>query len=207
MDIAPDARMRALILLSTLLLPLFSSCADTEYYEVSSDKLDTLGSRIAIQSFRRGTWLGDRVCYSNGDRTISQNVWVDISVYSLGPEKTVSMVWTDDDWQTTHEADAWYEGNVGGNYETWGVDLAPVGVLEHRSFGVFWDRTHSPKELTTSCVDDCKKTIEYSLRYVDHATGNVYVDDNSRDDGVAKNYTIVIDNTDARNALEQACEK
>jgi len=50
--------------------------------------------------------------------------WIDLKVQNLAYDKSVGIVWTDDNWQTVHPAYAQYEGALENGYEQWGVDIS-----------------------------------------------------------------------------------
>ena len=176
------------IILATSLLTL-------GYVEVRADN--------QISRLADGGWTDDAVCYANGDVGVHQNIWVDMAVLNLGYDKSVSMIWTDNDWQTTHEADAWFEGVLGSNYERWGVDIAPIGTLSERYYGIFWQRTHDipSGDFLMFCGQGCQIEVQYALKYVDRTSGAVYWDNNA-----GKNYSLLIDNTEAFSMLD-ACSQ
>lgn len=64
-----------------------------------------------------------------GNRTREVSVWVDAAIGNWDYSKSVYIYWTVDGWASWSRADAWYEGDLGGGYEQWGVDLAPLGTL------------------------------------------------------------------------------
>jgi len=154
-----------------------------------------------VSQLEHGTWQGDM--YTNyGDNVIPQNVWVDIQVENIGFDKEVSIVWTTNDWENTHVADAWYEGELAEGFEQWGVDIAPVGSLAAMYYGIQWediDGVHGVCSYTaeTACVFDTK-TFEYAI-VVSDGEGNEYWDNNN-----GANYSIEIDNTDAVEQLRAA---
>ncbi len=158
-----------------------------------------------VGSFDHGWWTSDPIYYDNGDIGVAQNVWVDVEVLNLGYHKSVSILWTDNDWETFHEADAWYEGALDGDYERWGVDIETIGSLSKRYYGYFWQRTFDipTGEFLMSCGGEpnaCESiTVEYAIKYVDHATGETYWANNG-----GKNYQLVIDNAEAFESL--TCE-
>jgi hypothetical protein len=49
--------------------------------------------------------------------------WFDIKVKNLTYDKSVGIIWTEDNWATAHVSYAAYEGGIDGSYERWGVDL------------------------------------------------------------------------------------
>lgn len=63
------------------------------------------------------------------------SMWLDIQVPNWSYDKYVGIVWTDDAWKTHHFAQAWYEGSLGNNYERWGIDIEPIGVLGNSYIG------------------------------------------------------------------------
>lgn len=74
-----------------------------------------------------GGWDGAVTWWSATGWSETENLWVDISAYNVGYGKRVGIRWTDDGWTTWHDADAWYEGYLGNDWEQWGVDIQPIG--------------------------------------------------------------------------------
>jgi len=63
------------------------------------------------------------------------SAWFDIQVPNWSYQKYVGIVWTDDGWKTHRFAQAWYEGSLGNNFERWGVDIIPAGILGNSYIG------------------------------------------------------------------------
>lgn len=53
----------------------------------------------------------------------SESFWVDLSVRNDSANKEVGIVWSSDDWTTSHNVAAVYEGALGNGREQWGVDV------------------------------------------------------------------------------------
>lgn len=90
--------------------------------------LATLAHAGEVTRIADGSWLGAATYDLNGNFTQPANLWVDISAQNVGYGKHVGIRWTDDNWATWHDAEAWYEGSLGGGREQWGVDIVPMGT-------------------------------------------------------------------------------
>lgn len=132
-----------------------------------------------VGSLGGGSWLGAATQYG---AAVDQdyNVWTDLSVYNLGWQKDVGIRWTDDGWATWHDAAAWYEGSLGGGWERWGVDLAPIGTLGIDGQQHKWSNMYGSWRDVSGPV-----TIEYALYY--RVNGAEYWDNNN-----GQNYRITL---------------
>ena len=123
-----------------------------------------------VNQLAAGSWANAPVSYGSGTATY-YNVWVDISVYNLAYDKSVGIRWTDDNWATWHDASAWYEGNLGGGWEQWGVDIAPLGAVGVEANQAKWvNRYGSPRYVYAPV------TIDYAIYY--RAAGGEWWDSN-----------------------------
>lgn len=49
--------------------------------------------------------------------------WIDIKIAKLSFDKTVGVIWTKDNWQTTNVSYATYEHDLADGYEQWGLNI------------------------------------------------------------------------------------
>lgn len=126
-----------------------------------------------------GSWLGATTQYT-GAVDQDYNVWVDMSVYNLAWQKDVGVRWTDDHWATSHDASAWYEASLGGGWEQWGVDIAPIGTRSSDARTTKWSNFYGSWRVVTAPV-----TIEYALYY--RVAGAEYWDNNG-----GQNYSLTL---------------
>lgn len=95
----------------------------------------------AVTLLSDGTWVDPEAfpeAEADGLRYRDFNFWVDISVENWDPNKSVGIRWTDDNWVTWQDADAWYELNVATETEQWGIDLMPLGTLTNDGAWSTW---------------------------------------------------------------------
>lgn len=123
--------------------------------------LPVAASAANLYQAGHGSWAGATSPWGDKTTRTDVNVWVDLSVYNLCYVKDVGVRWTDDDWATAHDADAWYEGSLGGGWERWGVDIVPMGGFLWD--GQSWDRYVSWTGDTRSI--DGSVDIEYAAFY------------------------------------------
>ena len=106
--------------------------------------------------------------------------WVDATVQNLGYSKEVTLVWTDDNWTTSHESNLAYEQSLANNYEVWGIDFTPLGRLDSYYIGSWKNYVTGVTRAGGTSV-----TIQYALRY--KVNGSTYWDSNN-----GNNYSTVI---------------
>lgn len=78
--------------------------------------------------------------------------WIDLQVQNLAYEKTVGVIWTADDWTTSHVSYASYEADIGGGYERWGLNITGrsyslgVPTIQYAAFAEMNEDTYYGKE-------------------------------------------------------------
>ena len=81
----------------------------------------------------------------------NERVWIDLKVRNDAYNKDVGILWTSNGWSTVNEAKAKYEGQLGGGFERWGIDLdlgtfsdpnPPPDELEYAAYAVMGGATH-----------------------------------------------------------------
>lgn len=147
-----------------------------------------------VTKLAQGTWNNPVKTYSNGDREIYSNVWIDIKVKNLSYNKKVTIVWSSTGWKTKHESNATFEKTLSDGTEQWGTDILNIGGLNAHYFGTFWDHAYDHDALTfdwldsTLCVSTvCSAKIQYAIRYINVDTGKTYWDTNNN-----SNYSIIV---------------
>lgn len=123
-----------------------------------------------VNQIAAGSWASAGVPFPGGTST-RYNIWVDVAIYNLAYDKNVGIRWTDDNWATSHDAAAWYEGSLGGGWEQWGVDIAPLGALATEPGAMKWANRYGSTRYVTGPV-----TIDYAVYY--RAAGGEWWDNN-----------------------------
>lgn len=133
-----------------------------------------------VNHLAAGSWVSSTTQIP-GAVNYGHSIWVDLSVYNLAYEKDVGIVWTDDDWATWHEADAWYEGSLGNNWEKWGIDITPIGTRSTAGNLTKWSNFYGGwTDFLSAPI-----TIEYAVYY--RAAGGEWWDNNN-----GQNYTLTL---------------
>ncbi len=88
-----------------------------------------------VQRLADGIFITDT--FANGiTATYRNNLWLDFKLKGLGAPEAAGIIWTWNDWATWSTATAAKESDLGGGFEQWGVDVAPMGdAYYHRSLG------------------------------------------------------------------------
>ena len=110
---------------SLLALSLLAGCVGAAHEEEAGVAAEAIESLPAVTVYDSGTWDSTTDCGYNGVTYQCFYVgrfWIDLSVKNLGYNKTVGVVWTDDDWATQHTSYAGYEGGLDFGREKWGVE-------------------------------------------------------------------------------------
>lgn len=105
------------------------------------------------------------------------HLWVDLSVYDLAYEKDVGIRWTDDNWATWHDAAAWYDGELGGGWQRWGVDITPIGTRSTDGQTNKWENLYGGWRTVTGV------TVQFAVYY--RAAGGEWWDNNG-----GQNYSV-----------------
>lgn len=136
-----------------------------------------------VQRLNHGTWY--EMTGANGiTMTLRQNLWVDFKVRDMGAPEAIGILWSDDNWATWSAATAVKEADLGGGFQQWGADVAPLGdAYCHRSLGfIRWFPARSPD---TYVAVNGSVTIKYAIFY--KANGTWYWDNNG-----GRDYAVVI---------------
>lgn len=115
-----------------------------------------------ISVYGKGDWVSDVLDHGTRERKEVISFWLDAKVKNIGYHKSVTMVWTDDNWNTVVESPLSYEHSLGGEYEQWGVDIDPMG------YQWFWYNpglyNYHTGNSTPGTYSSCM-TIEFYLKY------------------------------------------
>lgn len=136
-----------------------------------------------VQRLNHGTWY--EMTGANGiTMTLRHSLWVDFKIRDMGAPEAIGILWTDNNWANWATATATKEADLGGGYQQWGADVAPLGDgYYHRSLGFM---SWSPaRALDTSVNVQGSVTIKFAIFY--KANGTWYWDNNGGQD-----YQVVV---------------
>jgi hypothetical protein len=99
-----------------------------------------------VQRVDDGLWSEQLL--ANGTTAVYEhNFWVDFVVLSDDVPARAGVIWTDDDWTTSHVIEAVKEADLAPGEQLWGVDVRPCGdALLHNTLGLQrWFPARAPK--------------------------------------------------------------
>lgn len=80
----------------------------------------------AVQRQGDGSWISSTFVTGPDHQVVDMyKIWVDAKVQNWAYNKTFGLIWTMDNWQSSHVSYGNYELNYGDGTERWGIDLGP----------------------------------------------------------------------------------